>query len=237
MYRVPFILVGLLLFMSGCSGERNAIRKQGTLQAGSITVSASRGKIEAYPPAAGEPKDRYTLAVYPRGPGVPVLNDTLSPRSLRFTTTGAPSDVLVRVPQGVHAYLNAAAGDIHVSDVNAPVDAQALSGDIKIQIPSYANARTRSGNISATIGDINWPGQLHFASDRGDVEVWIPAVANASVDLHTDHGTIFTDFNLHGSANGDSETITGAIGTGGNRAVIVRVKNGNIRLLKLVPQM
>lgn len=236
--RPAWILLWCCAVLSaGCSGERNAITKQGTLAAGSIRVAAEHGKIEAYPPAASDPKDRFTVIVYPRASGVPVINDIASEKTHAFTATGVAADVLVRVPAGVRALLKTTAGDIHVSDVNAPVDAQALQGNIKIQIPSYANARTHLGNVSATIGDVKWPGTLHFSSDRGDVEVWLPAIADATVNLHTDNGTVFTDFNLHGNASGTAETISGSIGSGGNRAVIVRVKSGNIRLLKLVPQM
>lgn len=232
-------LLGLLLVLPcvGCSGDRAAIRKQGTLTGGSISVSAAAGKIEAYPPAANEPKDRYTLEVYRRGNGAPILNVLTSASTHTFATAGAPADVLVRIPQGVRAVLRAQRGDIHVSDVNAPVEATALAGDIKIQIPSYADARTQRGNISATLGDANWPGTLRFSSDAGDVEVWVPAIADATVDLHTDRGTIFTDFNLRGTASGQAETITGTIGSGGRRTLVVRTKNGNVRLMKLVPQM
>lgn len=225
---------------AGCGGGTKTVTKQGTLSSGTIAVSASGGKIEAYPPAAGEPSDRYTLQVYGPSGDAATINQVVEPRKTSFMTsasTGSTADVLVRVPQGVHAQLRTMNGDIHVSDVNAPVDAEAVQGSIKIQIPSYANARTGRGNVSATIGDLNWPGALHFESDAGDVEVWIPAVANARVDLHSDHGTVFTDFNLHGSASGDAETITGNIGNGGNHSVVVHAKNGNVRLLKLVPQM
>ena len=46
------------------------------------------------------------------------------------------------------------------------------------------------------------------------------------MDLHTDHGTIFTDFNLHGTAKGEAETIGGNLGSAGARSIYVRVKNG-----------
>ena len=232
-----FLLLSALLLSAGCSGERNAITKQGSMSSGSIAVTAERGKIEAYPPAAADPKNRYSLVVYPRASGVPVINDVATANAHAFTAAGAAADVLVRVPAGVRVTLNTADGDIHVSDVNAPVDARAVYGNIKIQIPSYANASTHRGNVSATIGDVKWPGMLHFSSMQGDVEVWLPAIADASVDLHTDNGTVFTDFDLHGTARGRAETIVGTVGGGGNRRVVVRVKTGNIRLLKLVPQM
>lgn len=236
MRALPLLLAFSVLF-AGCSGDRAVVRKQGTLAGGSIAVTAPAGKIEAYPPAANEPKNRYTVEVYPRGSGAPILNELTSASGPSFTTAGSAADVLVRIPPGVRAVLRAQRGDIHVSDVNAPVDAVAVDGSIKIQIPSYADAATQRGDISVTFGDASWPGTLRFSSGAGDVEVWVPAIANATVDLHTDRGTIFTDFNLRGTASGQAETITGIIGSGGRRTLEVRAKNGNVRLLKLVPQM
>lgn len=228
----------LALAVAGCGSERAAIAKQGAMARGTMNVTAANGKIEAYPPAVGEHKDHYTIQVLPRGDGPPALNEVVDGYTRRFSTRGGgPADIFVRIPQGIHASLRTPKGDIHVSDVNAPVDAAAGMGNIKIQIPSYATARTGRGNVSVTFGDVNWPGTLHFESDQGDVEVWLPADANAAVDLHTDHGTVFTDFDLRGSASGQSETIVGHLGSGGNRSLVIRAKNGNVRLLKLVPQM
>lgn len=232
-----FILM-LALALAGCGSERAAIANQGTMAHGTITAAVANGKIEAYPPAVGERKDHYTVQVLPRGDGAPALNEIVDGSTRRFSTRGrGPADIFMRIPPGVHALLRTTSGDIHVSDVNAPVDATAGTGNIKIQIPSYATARTGRGNVSATFGDVNWPGTLHFQSDQGDVEVWLPANANASVDLHTDRGTVFTDFDLRGSASGQSETIVGQLGSGGDRSLVIRAKNGNVRLLKLVPQM
>jgi|GEM_PF-788259 len=236
------LAVVLPILLCACSTDKNAVVQTGTLDSGTLRVILGRGKIEAYPPAAADSKNRYTISAKSASmAGIAVI------RNARVLTTcpvscppprDAPSmDLLVRVPGGVRTQLNVSNGDILVSDVPGPVDAVDAEGDIKIQIPSYANARTGTGNISVLFGDVNWPGDLHFHSGRGDVEVYVPATANARVDLHTEHGIIFTDFDLHGKAHGDSETILGKIGTGGTHAVIVRVGTGNIRLLRLVPQM
>jgi len=149
----------------------------------------------------------------------------------------AAVDYTVRVPKQAHLSLFTANGSIHATDVAQPVDARVRTGEIKIQIPSYANAATEEGNITVLFGDAQWPGTLHFSTERGDIEVWVPATADADVNLHTDHGTIFTDFNLRGTSSGDTETIAGSIGRGGNRKVDVHVTNGSIRMLKLTPQM
>ncbi|GAC1358210.1 MAG: hypothetical protein NVSMB31_18640 [Vulcanimicrobiaceae bacterium] len=258
--RVTLAILASIAFLAGCGTDKGAIVQQGTSNAATVAVINTTGKIEAYPPAASEPKNQYTFSATPQdGPAIktytgfdiasktltacPVVDANSSHSSVTlkpFLCPPAPHgrvDYLVRIPKEAHAFLATATGDIHVSDVDGPVDASAINGDIKIQIPSYANARTINGNVSVTFGDVNWPGTLHFSSDRGDVEVYVPAVANAHVDLHTDHGTVYTDFDLHGTAQGTAETIVGNIGSGGNRSVVVRVKNGSVRLLKLVPQM
>ena len=220
----------LILLLASCSTGANTVTQTGTLDTGTLRVSATAGKIEAYPPAAGDPKNRYTISSQSATPAV------VSHSPGQVTLIGS-SELLIRVPDGVRAQLQINKGDIHVTDVRGPVDAKDAQGDIKIQIPSYANASTVRGNISVLFGDANWPGDLHFSAMQGDVELWVPATANARVDLQTDHGIIFTDFDLHGKAHGDVETIVGKIGTGGPRGIIVRVKTGNIRLLRLVPQM
>jgi len=151
--------------------------------------------------------------------------------------TLTPVDYIVRVPRQARAEISTVSGSVHVTDVSGPVDVRVRNGDIKLQIPSYGDASTQNGSIVAIFGDAHWPGTLHFSTERGDVEVWVPATADASVDLHTDRGTIFTDFELRGSSNQAGETIVGSIGKGGQRRVNVRVTNGSIRLLKLTPQM
>lgn len=248
---------GLLLLaaltLGGCGTDKGAVTQQGVLSRGTMALINTQGKIEAYPPANNEPKDQYTIVATAASGDAPTVvqydaeSRTLTacpgtraklPLQCMPAPAGTRIDYLVRVPKDVRAYLATTNGDIHVSDVGGAVDARTVNGDIKIQVPSYANAQTVNGNVSVTFGDVNWPGTLHFSSTKGDVEVYVPAIANAHVDLHTDHGTVYTDFDLHGSSQGDAETIVGNIGTpGANRGVQVRVINGSIRLLKLVPQM
>jgi hypothetical protein len=240
------ITAGLLLcVLAACATDKNAVTKTGELNAGTIRAAIASGKIEAYPPAAGDPKNRYVVSLTAPNAalGSSIHTDaetrtvTVCPALCPPPSNGPAVDLLLRVPQNVHSVLTAGSGDIHVSDVSGPVDATTVSGDVKIQIPSYANASTQTGNVSVLFGDVNWPGNLRFSSGRGDVEVYVPATANAAVDLRTQRGTIFTDFDLHGHASGQAEFIVGKIGSGGAHSITVRVTEGNIRLLRLVPQM
>ncbi|MBV8726569.1 MAG: DUF4097 family beta strand repeat protein [Candidatus Eremiobacteraeota bacterium] len=242
------LLLPLLSLSAGCAHRQFSTTQTGRFDGKVMNVLNQRGNIYAYAPAIGQPANQYTFTQgsVSRGVHTMVKGDavalTICPQAGTRQDTCAQGpepnvDYTVRVPKQARASLFTANGSIHVTDVSGPVDARVRSGDIKIQIPSYADASTQNGNVTVMFGDPQWPGTLHFSSDHGDVEVWVPATADASVYLHTDHGTIFTDFNLRGSSKGSAETIVGTIGQGGSRKVDVRVSNGSIRMLKLTPQM
>ncbi|MEO6913074.1 MAG: hypothetical protein ABI182_03510 [Candidatus Baltobacteraceae bacterium] len=204
------------------------------LAGGSIAVVAQAGNIDAYPPAVGEPKNQWTVqAQVMRGAPRPPIDATAG----RVRVTGH-ADYLLRVPKQVSLDARTTRGAINISDIDGAVSAENDDGTIHIQVPGYATARTLRGNISVTFSDLNWPGTLHFSSQNGDIEVWVPAIVNTHVHLHTDRGTIFSDFGIRGSARGMAETIDAQIGNPTQRhGIDIEIRNGSIRLLRLVPQM
>ena len=235
----------LIVALAGCASAKNDVISTGVLQTGTLSLTNVRGNIEAFPPVANGPKDHYSISQTSNDASLHTLLRfdraqkllSICPQTCPPPANAARVDYLVRVPNDVHAQLTVANGDIDVSDVGGPVDAASTNGNIKIQIPAFANASTVNGNIAVTFGDANWPGALHFSTQHGDVELYVPAIANARVDMHTDAGTVYTDFDLRGTSQGTAETIAGKIGSGGDRSIVVRVRTGNVRLLKLVPQM
>jgi len=249
--RALLLLLSTLLAGAGCGPRQFSVAKTGRFDGNLVSILNVQGNVYAYAPAFGQPPNQYTITqmsasrdvrtVIKANPVVLTACPQLKPAGASETACSEsrvpPIDYVVRVPKQARVSLFTANGSIHATDVAGPVDARARNGDIKIQIPSYADAATQNGNITVMFGDAQWPGTLHFSSEHGDVEVWVPATADADVDLHTDHGTIFTDFNLRGSSNQSAETITGPIGRGGSRKVDVHVTNGSIRMLKLTPQM
>ena len=250
--RAPaLLLLPLVIAISGCGPRQISVTQSGHFSGSIMSVVNQHGDIYAYAPAIGEPADKYTVTQASASKGAQTavkidrLQLTVCPKPTgvhhlaEVCSAGlAPSvDYTVRIPKQARASLFTNNGAIHATDVAGPVDARVHTGDIKIQIPSYADAAAQDGNITVMFGDAQWPGTLHFSTERGDVELWVPATADADVALHTDHGTIFTDFNLRGTSNGNAETIVGSIGRGGNRKVDVHVTNGSIRMLKLTPQM
>ena len=222
------------------------------MEAGSrLTVRAVNGAVSAYAPVVGQPKDRFTVSGFGK-PGSPrglverngrdlTLCQAVPKRGSKCLRDGAglsaPLAFLLRVPDRVFLDVRTLRGAINISDVTGNVLARAEDGNVKIMIEGYANASARKGNVSVTFGSTNWPGTLHFSAESGDVEIYVNAKAAARVHLHTDRGTIFTDFELRGTAHGDSETIDGRIGGGGDHAIDVAVHNGSIRMLQLKPQV
>ncbi len=201
-------------------------------------VNVMQASVNVYKPAAGEPRDRFTIAAY----GLPGKTPASPPRITKAPdgiTVTAPeplSSLLIRVPDGVHIMLNVQRGTVIVTDVNGGVDVAVGTGDIKLQVNGAARASTQKGEIDASVGATAWKGLLTFMSGYGDVNVSISEVAKFHARMHTDDGSTFNNFNLTGSAHGASETVEGAVNGGSSSGVDIESKHGTVRLLSLAPQ-
>ncbi|HEY8312991.1 MAG TPA: hypothetical protein VIG51_02350 [Candidatus Baltobacteraceae bacterium] len=229
----------LLAALAACSSPAPTFSKTGTLSPGSsITVRDVRGDLNAYAPTRGQAQDEYTIQAFAQNPhDAPAVR--ARGKTLLVETPGQAGDIryLVRGPAGVTLNLQTANGSINVADPSGVVNATVGKGDIKVLVPGYANAYARDGNVTVFFGSTDWPGTLHFGAGKGDVEVWVNATAKARVHLHTDKGTIFTDFPLKGRSHGNNETIDGTINGGANRSIDINVHEGIVRVLQLKPQV
>jgi hypothetical protein len=202
-----------------------------------LSVKLLSGTLDAYHPAGGEPRNRFTVTATARKNGPQPAAPTLRPwRSGINVSAGNLGELLVRVPDGVNLSAENGDGNVHVTDITGNAEVSAGKGDVVIMLPGYAQAHAGTGNVSVRMGSEDWPGVLHFSSGRGDVEVWIRDKASFHAHLYTGNGTIFTDFNLRGTANGTSETVDGDVNGGGTHGIDIETKAGEIRLLQLHPQ-
>lgn len=195
------------------------------------------GTIEAYKPAIGQPPALLTLQ--PSGPAVdPVPTPVLARRGSAYAfSADYAKSLLVRVPDRVGLDAASSKGDVDVTDITGPTTAYAADGNVKVMVPGYAQASAGVGDVTVFMGATEWPGTLRFGSQRGDVEVWINEQAHFDVRMHTDRGTIFTDFGLTGTSHGQSETIVGTVGGVAHQGIDIEVVDGSIRLLQLKPQV
>jgi hypothetical protein len=227
-----------LVLLAACAAPPPQIKETGVFPPGGTIVARNiKGNIDAYAPERGQPADEYTVAAY--GP----------PGSVRITKAGvlitAQATVpgvnfLLRGPTGGAMDLSTRAGNIHVGDFEGVVNAHTDRGDIQMLIPRYGSASIGTGNMSVIFASTDWPGTLHFSVGNGNVELYVNATAKAHLHMHTDNGSLFTDFppaTLKGTSRGTNETLDGTINGGAARTVDVDVHNGIIRVLQLKPQI
>jgi hypothetical protein len=230
----------LLLVQGGCANETPYATTVGVLPPGeTLTVRVANATVSAFQPAAGQPRNRFAIAATAVAktspPPAPRLR-AIPGRGVTVEAVGPLAGLLVRVPDGVTLIVDSRQGDVHVTDISGNARIVAMQGDVQAMLPGYAEARAGRGNVTVTMGSIGWPGTLHFSSGEGNVEVWINERAAFNVHLHTDRGTLFTDFNLRGTSQGVSETIDGSVNGGGSHGIDIETSAGTIRLLRLHPQ-
>lgn len=230
----------LLLAFVACSSNFNVYSTTiGSLKPGSVmTVDIQSGILNAYKPAEGDPSNRFTIsASVPVGaspPPPPVVRPSAG--GITVHATGSLASLLVRVPQGVDLVVHSQHGNVNVTDISGNTQVHAGTGDVSIMIAGNAQASTEKGDINATIGADSWPGTLHFTSGDGDVTVYVVNKAGFHVRMHTDDGTLFTDFNLRGTSHGNNETIDAPVNGGGTFGIDLESRRGAVRLLQLTPQ-
>jgi len=239
---MSFVKLTALLLLVGlpaaCSAPDTYATTVGTLQPGkTMTVKVEDATVNAYQPAAGQRHDLFTVeATAPRGSPPPAPKIHADASGLTIASTGKLITLLVRVPKGTDLAVESQHGDVNVTDITGNARVRAVEGNVKVMLPGYAQGSVKHGNLSVTMGATDWPGTLRFSSGGGDVEVWISAKASFVAHLHTDSGTLYTDFGLRGTSSGNAETIDGNVNGGGGHGVDVETTSGSVRLLKLQPQ-
>lgn len=232
----------LLLLLSampiGCSSTQPFATTVGIMKPGTtMVVRITDARLDAYQPEARQRRDLFTVtatALRKSTPDAPRLRAT--PRGVIVDARAPLVSLLVRVPDRVNLAVESRHGDVNVTDIPGNARVVALAGNVNLMLPGYAQAAVGTGNLSVTMGSTNWPGTLHFSTQRGDIVLRVIGKAPFDVRLHTDDGTLFTDFGLRGTSQGRSETINGEVNGGGPQSIDVETRAGAIRLLRLQPQ-
>jgi Putative adhesin len=234
----PLLLL-LLLLLAGCSSQTPYATTVGLLKPGAtLEVRVASATVNAYQPSAGQPRRAFTISATALAKQTPPAAPRLRPvaRGVIVDAPGPLASLLVRVPDDVNLVIESEQGDVNVTDISGNARIVANRGDVKVMLPGYAQAAVGEGNLSVTMGSTDWPGTLHFSTRSGNIEVWVIAKAAFNVRLHTDDGSLFTDFGLRGTSQGRSETIVGSVNGGGGHGIDVEAATGTIRLLRLTPQ-
>jgi len=199
---------------------------------GSVLVEGwDRGEVEATvamrSKAPTDQLDDVQVAVEASSGGVTF--HTLYPSGL---DTPIRVDYRLRVPRQVRLdELSTLEGDIAVHDVEGSLQARNLHGDIEgINLSGSVVARALTGNILISLRalpDRRLPVEL--ATINGNVDLVLPAQANADLELSTVAGNIVGDYPFQVSSIPGDSTRRAQVGAGGVR-VELRTVRGNIRV-------
>jgi DUF4097 and DUF4098 domain-containing protein YvlB len=138
-------------------------------------------------------------------------------------------DFTVRVPRQVGFIARTINGEIGATALASNIVSRTVNGSIKISTSGYAEAQTINGEISAKLGDANWPQALTFTTLNGEIALDLPADTSADVKAETLNGTINSDFPLSLRTTENRRKVSGRIGTGG-RELVLKTLNGSINL-------
>ena len=141
-------------------------------------------------------------------------------------------DYRLYVPRQVRLdELSTLQGDIVVRDVDGAIEAHNLHGDIEgINVSGSVVAHALTGNILISLRALPERCQpFQLATINGNVDLVMPAQANADLELSTVAGNIVGDYPFQVSSTPGDSTHHAQVGAGGLR-VELRTVRGNIRV-------
>ena len=186
--------------------------------------------------------------ITPNGIGLRIEeeNNTVSIHS----ADGRGQDVLLRVPMDTSLKLNCLdGGEINVSRVNGDLDLQNLNGAVvATNVSGTVLAHSMNGRVVVSMDRVTPDKPMSFTSMNGNVDVTLPADTRATVRMKSDHGDIYSDFDVKLTASDApvvedarskggkyqvrvDSTTTGTI-NGGGPEFAFRIFNGNIYIRK-----
>lgn len=172
-----------------------------SLITGGITVKAHEGKdiiVEAHARNRDEDdEDRpgpKRLTIASTGLNVEEENNQVN---IGTESPNRAVDLVIQVPVHTSLHLRAVNdGDISVSGVDGELDVDDINGSVSLMnIAGSAVAHALNGKLTASFTRIN-PKPMAFSSLNGDVDVTFPADLKANVNLRSDNGDVFSDFDV-----------------------------------------
>jgi Putative adhesin len=222
---------GLSVEIKGVNGDISAEAASGS----EVEVVANRKAARSDPNSVNlkvveHPGGVTICAVYPSDdPDNPNICEPGRGGRMSVRNNDVQVDFSVKVPAGVAFNGRTVNGEIRASSLGGNVISHTVNGAIQISTTGYAEANTVNGEISAKIGDANWPDSLEFKTVNGEIVLDLPATLNTEVKADTFNGEISTDFPLTLLGKMSRKHLSGRIGNGG-RELVLKTLNGSIKL-------
>ena len=150
-------------------------------------------------------------------------------------TTDAKVHFKLQVPAGVMLELRGVNGNITAA-ASAPVEARTTNGDIRVVTAvGPVRGETTSGDVDLRMTSLVGSDSVIARTLNGDVFVYLPESAAASVDLATTNGVVSTEFQVLVTGEPSRRRLQATLGSG-THPVRLRTLNGDASLRKLDAQ-
>lgn len=105
----------------------------------------------------------------------------------------------IRVPSSFNLNLKGLNdGEIKVENVTGEMDVSYLNGDVTlVNVSGSAVVSSQNGDVKVSFVNIRSDTPMAFSSFNGDVDVTFPASLKATVKMRSDHGDLYTDFDMN----------------------------------------
>ncbi len=129
------------------------------------------------------------------------LEITEENNTIRVSSGRSPfsqADVVIQVPTQTSVSVNAMLGySITIENVSGEIEANNMNGQVTItNVSGSVMAHSMNGKIQASMSSVTPDKAMSFSTMNGGIDVTLPASIKANVKLKTDHGDIFTDFDI-----------------------------------------
>jgi len=106
--------------------------------------------------------------------------------------------LLITVPTDASVRLNSVNGDwLRVENIRGDVELNATNGEIfATNVSGSVVANSSNGDIKVTLDQITAGKAMSFVTLNGDVDVTLPPDVKARMKLQSDHGEVWTDFEM-----------------------------------------
>jgi DUF4097 and DUF4098 domain-containing protein YvlB len=151
------------------------------------------------------------------------LNVEAENNQVRISTDAIQRTVDVTVTVPVHTSLSLKTvndGNILVTGVDGELDIDNVNGEVILKnVSGSVVAHALNGKVLATFNRVDPQKPMAFSSLNGDIDVSFPADLKANVNMRTDNGEVYSDFDVQLTATAPQQVVEDGRSQGGKYRV------------------
>ena len=170
---------------------------------GSITVKTYAGKEVIVETSGGPRQERAPAGMRridsPRGLEVTEEDNVVTVK----LNPPAHGNLVITVPPDTSLKLKSNQGSVAADGVRGEVEAKSLNGAITLtHISGTVVADTLNGELKVSMDRVDPGKPMSFSTLNGPIDVTLPADTKGNLKMKTDHGAIYSDFEIKLTAGG-----------------------------------